>query len=94
MAYIVLNEWENSIPMEIGEFDKDVDIVSEKVLMLLRRYPDKAFSLEDLMSGIHSWPPALVWNAINFLQKQGLLKKKRIKGNYYYSAKRSYIRYS
>jgi len=80
--------------MAIGEVDKDLDTVSEKVLMLLRRYPDKAFSLEDLISSINAWSPASVWDAINVLQRKGLLKKKRIKGNNYYSAKRSYIRHS
>jgi hypothetical protein len=87
-------EFKDNVPMESGEFDKDLDIVSEKVLMLLRGNPDKAFSLEDLISSINAWPHASVWDAINFLKKEGLLKKRRIKGNYYYSAKRSYIRHS
>jgi hypothetical protein len=68
-------EFKDNVPMEIGESDKDLDIVSEKVLMLLRGHPDKAFSLEDLMSRINAWSPALVWDAVNFLQKEGLLRK-------------------
>jgi len=88
------NAWENNVPMESGDSDKNLDIVSEKVLMLLRGHPDEAFSLEDLISRINAWSLVSVWDAINLLQKEGLLKKKRIKGNYYYSAKRIYFRHS
>jgi hypothetical protein len=85
---------DGNAPAENTEFGKDSDIVSEKVLNLLRRYPDKEFWLEELMSRISDWPPALVWDAIDFLRKEGRLKRRRINGNCYYSAKRSHIRHS